>query len=314
MKFIKPEILISKCLEFDACRYDGQIINNKYIKKLKKFIDFIPVCPEVEIGMGIPRAPIHIISQDHKKILHQTETGKDFSPKMNSFSEKYLSKINQIDGFILKSKSPSCGIRDTKIYSNKTPSPIGKGEGLFTSKIIEKFPYHPKEDEKRLNNPLLREHFFTAIFTIADFKTVNNMENLYNYHAKHKYLFMSYNQTLMRKMGQVAANKKKEDFKILSKKYQDLLLILLSKRARYTSNINTQMHVMGYFKNLISSKEKNYFLNLLDQYRERRKPLSTVNQILLSWIIRFKDEYLSKQSFFTPFHKDLIERETSRFE
>ena len=78
-----------------------------------------------------------------------------------------------------------------KIYSNKTPSPIGKGEGLFTSKIIEKFPYHPKEDEKRLNNPLLREHFFTAIFTIADFKTVNNMETLYNYHAKHKYLFMS---------------------------------------------------------------------------------------------------------------------------
>ena len=264
--------------------------------------------------MGIPRAPIHIISQDHKKILHQTETGKDFSPKMNSFSEKYLSKINQIDGFILKSKSPSCGIRDTKIYSNKTPSPIGKGEGLFTSKIIEKFPYHPKEDEKRLNNPLLREHFFTAIFTIADFKTVNNMETLYNYHAKHKYLFMSYNQTLMRKMGQVAANKKKEDFKILSKKYQDLLLILLSKRARYTSNINTQMHVMGYFKNLISSKEKNYFLNLLEQYRERRIPLSTVNQILLSWIIRFKDEYLSKQSFFNPFPKDLIERETSRFE
>ena len=313
MKFLKPKIVVSKCLEFDNCRYDGQMINNEYIKNLKKFIDFKPICPEVEIKMGTPRDPIHIITEKNKTILYQKSTGLDFSSKMNSFSDDYLSKINEIDGFILKSKSPSCGINTAKIYSKKTPSPIGKGSGLFAAKIIEKFPNHPKEDEKRLNNPFLREHFFTSIFTVADFNSVTNMSSLYKYHAKHKYLFMSYNQTLMRKMGKIAANDKKAKLGTVLKQYYDLLLLLLSKRARYTSNINTHMHVMGYFKNLISSKEKKHFLEILEEYRIKRIPLSTVNSILSSWIIRFENDYLSEQSFFNPFPAELIEKEKSRF-
>lgn len=313
MIFIKPTIIISKCLEFDACRYDGQMINNKYIKKLKKFIEFKPVCPEVEIGMGTPRAPIRIINVKDNMTLHQEETKKDFTQKMNDFSDNYLSKIGKVDGFILKSKSPSCGIGTAKVYIPNNPAPMGKGSGLFASKVIDNFPNHPKEDEKRLNNPYLREHFFTSIFTIADFKSVTDMNSLYKYHAKHKYLFMSYNQTQMRKMGKIAANENKNPTKEVLVNYYNSLLVLLSKRARYTSNINTHMHVMGYFKKSISNKEKNHFLELIEEYRMRRVHLSTVNSLLSSWILRFEDEYLEKQSFFKPFPIELIEKETSRF-
>ena len=313
MIFIKPIIIISKCLEFEACRYDGQMVNNKYIKKLKKFIEFKPVCPEVEIKMGTPRHPIRIVQEKTKTILYQQETDIDFKPKMDSFSDKYISNIEQVDGFILKSKSPSCGIGTTKIYSKKTPSPIGKDSGLFASKIIDAFPHLPKEDEKRLDNPFLREHFFTSIFTIADFRSVTNIDSLYKYHAKHKYLFMSYNQTLMKKMGQIAANEQNDTIEIILKKYYSSLLLLLSKRARYTSNINTHMHVMGYFKNLISDKEKTHFLKLLELYRMKKIHLSAVNSLLSSWIVRFEDEYLAKQSFFNPFPAELIEKEMSRF-
>tara|TARA_B100000614_G_scaffold215927_1_gene200513 strand:- start:561 stop:1505 length:945 start_codon:yes stop_codon:yes gene_type:complete len=313
MKFIKPKIVVSRCLEFDTCRYDGQKITSKYIYKLKDFIEFKPICPEVEIGMGTPRDPIRIIKVDDKMTLYQEHTKKDFTKKMNDFSDKFMSKINLVDGFILKSRSPSCGINTAKIYTKNNPAPIGKGSGLFASKVIEDFPNHPREDEKRLNNPYLREHFFTSIFTLADFRSVKNMKSLYDYHAKHKYLFMSYNQIQMRKMGKIAANEDKHGIEIVIKNYYNSLLTLLSKRARYTSNINIQMHVMGYFKKFISNKEKSHFLKLIDDYRMRKIHLSTINQLLLSWVLRFENEYLEKQSFFMPFPSQLIEKETSRF-
>ncbi len=314
MKFIKPKIIISKCLEFEACRYDGQIINNKYINKLKKFIDFKPVCPEVAIGMGTPRKPIRIVHNNSKVELPQSDTGIDFSTKMNTFSDNYIKKINQVDGFILKSASPSCGINSTKIFSKDNPAPTGKGSGLFASKIIEKFPKHPKEEEKRLNHPILREHFFTSIFTLADFKKVSNFNTLYEYHSKHKYLFMAYNQTLMRKMGTIAANKEKTNLKSVLDKYFDLLLLLLSKKSSYSSNINTQMHVMGYFKKSLSANEKKHFLESLELYKNRKIPISGVNSILSSWIIRFENEYLMKQSFFNPFPFELTDLEKTRFD
>ena len=311
MIFLKPRVIISKCLEFDACRYDGQIINNQYVKKLKKFIDFQPICPEVEIGMGVPRKPIRIINDNGNISLHQSDTGIDFSSKMNQFSDKYISKINQIDGFILKSSSPSCGINSTKIFSKKKPILLGKGPGLFASKIIQKFPNHPKEEEKRLNNSILREYFFTCIFTIADFRKVMTFNDLYNYHAKHKYLFMSHNQLLMTKMGQIAANKDNQKIESVLIKYYDMLLLLLSKKSRYPTNINTQMHVMGYFKKLLTTKEKKHFLETIELYRNKKISISSVNSILSSWIFRFENEYLMNQSFFNPFPNELIDKDQS---
>tara|TARA_B100000676_G_scaffold62569_1_gene61929 strand:- start:3043 stop:3987 length:945 start_codon:yes stop_codon:yes gene_type:complete len=313
MNFIKPKIIISKCLEHDACRFDGLLINNKYIKKLKKFIEFITVCPEVEIGMGIPRKPIRIIHDDNKIILQQSDTGIDWSKKMNNFSKKYISEIEYVDGFILKSASPSCGINSTKIFQKKHPAPIGKGNGLFAEQIVQNFPNHPKEEEKRLNNSILREHFFTSIFTIADFRSVNNFETLYKYHAKHKYLFMSYNQTLMTKMGKIAANDNNLKIEEVKDQYYKDLLLLFLKKSRYKTNINTHMHVMGYFKKELTSKEKKMFLNKLDLYRNKKIPISGINNMLLSWIIRFENDYLINQSFFNPFPEELIEQDMSRF-
>ena len=306
MNYAKPKIVISKCLEFEACRYDGQIINNKYIEKLKKFIDFNPICPEVEIGMGIPRDTIKIVENKKEKLLYQPKTGKDFSKKMNSFSKKYLKNIKNVDGFILKTGSPSCGVKSAKIYPKKNNiKPERKSSGFFAKNIISMFPNYPIEEEKRLDNVFIREHFYTTIFTIADFRKVINMDLLYKFHTKHKYLFMSYNQTLMKKMGNIAANRDNKKIDYVINKYYDSLLLLLSKKSRYTSNINTQMHIMGYFKNFITSKEKDHFLNMLELYRNKKEPLSAINSILYSWIIRFENQYLINQSFFNPFPKEL---------
>ena len=297
MNFIKPKIMISKCLEFEACRYDGQMINNQYIQSLKEFIDFIPICPEVEIGMGTPRDPIRIVDKKNVMSLYQESTGKDYAKKMNDFSNQFLKITNNIDGFLLKANSPSCAISTSKIYPNKeTKIPIGKGSGLFTSQIIKIFPDHPKEEEKRFNNIFLREHFLTSIFTIADYKSVTSIDSLYKFHAKHKYLFMTYNQTLMRKMGKIASNNRSPIEEIIAN-YYDCLLLMFKRKSRYTSNINTQMHIFGYFKKDLSQKDKKIFLDLLGKEKKGDSNIKNINKMLYSWAIKFDKKYLIQQSY-----------------
>ena len=131
MKFIRPKVVISKCLEFDACRYDGKMISDSFIAKLKKYVDFIPICPEVEIELGIPRDTIRLERESNSVYLIQSVTGLEFSDRMNSFSEDYLSEIIHVDGFLLKHASPSCGVSSAKIYPKGSKIPQGKGPGLF---------------------------------------------------------------------------------------------------------------------------------------------------------------------------------------
>ena len=313
MSFQKPKIIISKCLEFESCRYDGQLISNKYVRKLKKYVDFITVCPEVEIGLGTPREPIHLIKEKNNLTLYQPSSDKDLSVSMNNFSNIFLESLTSIDGFILKSKSPSCGITSAKLYPNKIiKSPMGHGPGMFSANIIKKFPNHPKEEDKRLNDVYLREHFYTSIFTICEFKNINSFKSLYAFQAKHKLLFMVYNQTRMRILGKIAANYESKELSKVLQEYFETLLLIFSKRPRYLSNINTQMHAFGYYKKYLSSKEKVYFLELLDDYRENYIPLSTINSVMKGWNVRFENEYLLNQSYFNPFPDQLIELKESR--
>ena len=312
MKFNRPTILISKCLEFDYCRYDGQLINNKYVNTMKKYVEFITVCPEVEIGLGIPRDPIHLVRNQDNFTLFQPSTNRDLGQLMDDFSSSYLDKISNIDGFILKSKSPSCGISTAKQFPNKdSKNPMGHGPGLFTSRIIEKFPNYPKEEDKRLNDNFLREHFYTSIFTISEFRDVSSFKKLYDFQSKHKLLFMVYNQSKMKLLGKIAANSNNYSFEEVKAEYFFNLLLLFSKRPRYISNINTHMHAYGFYKKYLKPTEKVFFFELLDDYRNLI-PISTINSVMNSWNVRFENEYLTKQSYFNPFPEGLIVHKESR--
>lgn len=313
MKINKPKIVISKCLEFEPCRYDGQMITNKYIDSLKEYVDFLTVCPEVEIGLGIPRDPIHLINKKNKMSLYQPTSKRDLGKLMDKFSNKFVNDLSEVDGFILKSRSPSCAISTAKQYSNKeNKSPMGHGSGLFTSRIMEKYPNHPKEEDKRLNDIFLREHFYTAIFTICEFRNIYNFKSLYDFQSKHKLLFMAYNQSKMKVLGKIAANQNEDSFKNILDSYFTDLLLLFKKRPRYLSNINTHMHAFGYYKKYLKSKEKVYFLDLLNEYQEKIIPLSTINSVMNSWNVRFENEYLLNQSYFNPFPERLIVNKESR--
>ena len=265
------------------------------------------MCPEIEIKLGIPRERINLIKGANQNFLYQSNNNKNLNNEMKKFSLKFLKKINYKDGIILKSKSPTCGINTAKIYSNKNLNKLyKKGTGLFAHNVIEKFPNIPKYEESELDDPKLKDHFYECIFIISDFRKINSIKNLYDFHSKHKLLFMSRNQLDLKKLGRIAANNKKNLINQILKDYFDYLLIVLQKKATNGTHINALTHAFGYYKKQLKNKEKKDFLNLIEEYRINNISINIIFEIINIWNKKFENEYLLNQSYFEPYPKELI--------
>lgn len=309
-KFIKPRIFSSKCLGFARCRWNGETIPDRFIESMKPHVTFITECPEATIGLGIPRDPIRIVAEKDKYKLKQLNTLKDVTNKMEEFSRDFLSSIEEVDGFILKDRSPSCGLKDVKVYPGLDPaSSLGKTTGFFAKEVLKKFEHLAVETEMRLTNFNLREHFLTRVFLSARFRKLKvkpSMKALVQFHAENKLLLMAYSQKEMRMMGKIVANHDKKKIDVLLEAYQEHLYKALSKPPKYTSNINVMMHAFGYFSKKLSSEEKRFFLNTLEEYRREQSPLSVPLSLLRSYIVRFKEDYLMQQTFFEPYPAEFV--------
>ena len=313
-EFPKPVVVVSKCITFEPVRWSGQKIANDFVEKLKPYVDFIPVCPEVEIGLGVPRDPIRIVLLNGEKRLLQPATGLDFTEKMKSFSESFLDSLNGVDGFILKSGSPSSGFKNVKVYpSIEKVASIAKSPGFFGGAVIQKFPNLAIEDERRLLNPRIREYFLTKLFTLASFREVKKsgkVKDLVKFQSDNKYLFTAYNQKELRILGKLAANQDHNTFGETINNYETHLYYALSHTPSVGSNINVLLKIMGYFSHQLSKDEKTFFLSSVDKYRTGRLPMSACLRVLRAWIVRFKQEYLSSQTVLEPYPEQLAELET----
>lgn len=307
----RPRVVVSKCLEFEACRYNGQVIRDAFVKGLERHVDYLPVCPEVEIGLGVPRFPVRIVSQDNKSRLVQPATGKDLTEEMVDFCEKFLSSTEKVDGFILKFRSPSCGMKDVRIYGKAEKSPsIGKGSGFFGGDVLGRFQGLAVEDEGRLKSLRIREHFLTKLFALAQFRSVKEagqMRDLVRYHTENKLLLMAYSQKELSFLGNIVANQDRKPLGVLLVDYETHLHRCMEYPPRRTSNINVLMHILGYFSKQLSKDERQFFLETLELYRESRVPFTSVLRLAKAWAVRFKNEYLLSQSFFDPYPSDLME-------
>jgi uncharacterized protein YbgA (DUF1722 family)/uncharacterized protein YbbK (DUF523 family) len=310
-KFSKPRIVVSKCLGFAHCRWNGLTISDEFVDRLKPHVEFTTTCPEVEIGLGVPRDPIRVVMQSGTLHLKQPATKADVTDKMNAFCKSFLSSIEEIDGFILKSRSPSCGVKEVKIYPGMEKSAaLKKGSGFFGAAVMEKYPTIPVEDEGRLRNFVIREHFLKRIFTLARFRSVKKtqkMKDLVKFQAENKFLLMAYNQKEFRIMGRIVANQEKKPAASVYEDYESHLYSALANTPRYTSYINVLMHAMGHFKDKLNKEEKAFFLDLMSKYREGKAPLRSDLDVLLSWGVRFGENYLLDQTFFNPYPDELLD-------
>ena len=152
---------MSKCLGFDTCRYDGETVHSEGVNKMNERVNFIPICPEMSIGLGVPRDSIGIYKINGEFRLKQHSTGEDLTAKMRDFAREFFLKLGKIDGFILKSRSPSCGVNDATIYSEN--GALHNGTGVFTKMVIEKFPGTPLVDEKEIDDKEFRELFLERL-------------------------------------------------------------------------------------------------------------------------------------------------------
>lgn len=307
---IKPVVVISKCLGFEHCRWNGEVINDEFVDRLVPYVDYKTACPEKEIGLGVPRDPIHIESEKGALKLIQPATGRDVSEEMLAFAASFLGSLKEVDGFLLKARSPSCGPGDVKIYpAGGKSGAMDKGAGFFGNAVTTSFPTLPVETEGRLKNFRIREHYLTRLFTMARFRAMSKssaMKDIVGFHAANKLLLMAYNQVELKKLGRIVANPEHRKVEEVLSLYHEHLAKALSRTPRYTSNINVLMHALGYFSQELSPREKSHFLDSLEKYRSGTIPLSAVTSIVNSWIARFDQTYLEQQTFFYPYPEELV--------
>lgn len=306
--FPKPRVVVSRCLGFAACRYDGSLVPDAVVAALAPHVEFIPACPEVEIGLGIPRSPIRLVRDDPVRLV-QPDTGLDLTARMAAFAQEFLGGLADVDGFILKNRSPSCALRDAKIHASEGGPVVGRGLGLFGAAVRTHFPDLPAEDEGRLTNRSLREHFFTALFALAGLRRVEgsgDLGELVRFHTQHKFLLMAQGQTKLRELGRIVANREglapREVIRRYGKNFREAFL----RPPRRPAVINVLEHAFGYVSENLRGQERQYFLGLLGEFRAGRVPASVPREVLRSWVIRFEAEYLAVQTFFAPFPTELL--------
>ncbi len=301
---IKPKILLSRCFS-KPVRYNGGVVVDEFVEKLKSYIEYIDFCPESDIGLGVPRERLIIVDDGLSKRLIQPDTGKDFTEKMLEYVSKTVSSMTNIDGFILKAKSPSCGVGSAKLYRNG--SIAAKTDGFFAEAIKKHFHYLPIEDEGRLRDEEIKTHFLTRIFAFSELRNFcKNPEpkKLVEFHSQYKFLLMTYSQKSLKELGQLVAAAN-IPFEEKVNRYRIKFYEALSKKPSKKSHVNTLMHLMGYVSKRITPRERNHIVNLINKYSEGRIPLKILLELIKSLSYRFDNEYILIQKYIEPYPEDL---------
>ncbi len=287
--FARPVVVSSRCLEFDSVRYDGTLIHCQTILDLGPFADIIPVCPEVEIGLGIPRDPIRIVRIDGQKRLIQPKTLEDLTEKMDSFTDQFLENLPDVDGFIFKSGSPTIGVRNIKIYSAiENGSVIDHGAGFFAAKIIDRFPSRPIEENDRLRNPIIRHHFLTRLFALAAFREAK--DDLQQFHKNYYYLFNLFDPDLTADM---------ETNLDRVHKYEQLLHLLLSKAPGSDNYTKVAEKIAAQLP------RTDHLSGLIKEYKENRITEETLLEVLKALLLQTNNLQPEHSRLFLPYPEQL---------
>ena len=300
------KIGISSCLLGNKVRWNaGHKMNRFLVNTLGPFVEFVPVCPELECGMGVPRETVRLVGDPENPRLMTTKTKIDKTDQMQSWAKKRLRDLEKEDlcGFIFKSDSPSSGMVRVKVYNPKG-QPEKKGVGIFARMFMDHFPRIPVEDDGRLNSPVLRENYIEQIFTLKRWRDVlaerKAMGRLVDFHTRHKLLILSHGQKQYRDMGKLVATGKQLGMRALYDQYEQMLLEVLKLKATQKKHINVLTHMLGHFKKMLSSDEKQEVLEIIDRYRNGLIPLIVPTTLFNHFVRKYKVEYLAKQVYLNP--------------
>lgn len=297
---------ISSCLLGNSVRYDGGHKLDRFLRDtLGRYVDFVPVCPEVECGMSVPREAMRLVGDEHAPRLVTIRSHEDKTEQMLAWAVKknaWLAEQN-LCGFIFKSKSPSSGMQGVKIYS-EGGMPRQKGVGLFARTFMENFPLLPVEDDGRLHDPDLRENFIERIFVMRRWQEVMHrkpaLAPLIAFHSRHKYLILAHSPKHYQSMGKLTATAADMDRDALFSEYSRLLMEALRVRTTKAKHFNVLEKSMGHFKKFISAWEKQELLDVFRRYKDGQIPLIVPVTLLTHYIRKYEEPYLKEQFYFQP--------------
>lgn len=308
--FGKPKIIMSKCIEFDNCTHDGSKVSSNIVSKLVDYAEFITVCPEVELGLGIPRDYTRLVTFDEKPQLMQPNHGKNLTEEVTAFANKFIQNVSTVDAFVFKHKSPTCGIRSVRIYSSlirKAPF-SSKARGLFAGKVLEAFPDVLTTDEDYLLNKSHRHHFLTSLFCRASFreqKETGTLEALQNFHESNSLLFLLYNQNLNRQMLRLCSKRCDMTIGDIWKRYERLLFNLFSKKPTRSSTQGLLSSLHDTIKPYISETEKEKYTELANKYCSKNFSYDECINALKSIIKNHPESGIADQTIFLPYPESI---------
>ncbi len=311
---MKINVGISACVLGENVRFDsGHKKSNFVVKELGKYVEFVPVCPEVGIGLGVPRPTIRLMENEIGiRLVETKDADKDYTDRMHDFAAKKVGSLQSQDlrGYIVCAKSPTCGMERVKVYRENGYVAAEKiGIGLFTQKLMEEMPWLPVEEDGRLNDPILRENFVTRIFALDDFyrsmEGEPTKDKIIKFHSRYKYALLAHSQDEYRALGRFVADIASYDINEFFSLYRLKLMNVLKKRATRKNNTNVLMHLQGYFKKNLSKEQKADLSEVILSYNEGTLPLMAPITLINHHLREFPDDYLSHQAFLSPYPKEL---------
>lgn len=314
----KLKLGVSACLLGEKVRFNAGHCKNHYITtSLDPFCTFVPTCPEAAIGLGTPREAVRLEQSENGYIeMVGTKSGNNHTDKITAFSQSWANYIRNLDldGYILKKDSPSCGVFRVKIYKNHQVAER-RGTGLFAKAIMEAHPHLPVEEDGRLNDPALREHFLERTFAYRRLKDLFagnwSRHDLITFHAREKMLLMAHNPAATKKLGQLVAQIKNVEPAEFHKQYLDGYMAIVGNRASKGRHTNTLSHLSGYVKNQLSPSARKEIKDTIEEYRNGQLPLIVPITLLKHLIRRFDCTYLAEQSYLDPHPRQLMLRNYS---
>ena len=306
----KIPVGVSSCLLGNEVRFDGGHKHDRYITgTLGHYFDFVPVCPEVECGLSTPRESMRLVGDPNKPRLVTNKSGIDITERMNSWARKRVRELEGegLCGFIFKNRSPSSGMERVKVYDqNNVPQSVGVG--LFARAFKEHFPLLPVEEEGRLHDMVLRENFIESIFVYQrwrDTRAKRNPGSLIAFHTDHKMLLRAHSETHYRELGRIVARLGKEDPATLYAEYQIKLMTAMQLKPTVKKHVNVLMHMMGYFKKVLSADEKQEILEVIEQFHNYVVPLIVPITLLNHYTRKYDQPYLKSQYYLNPHPTEL---------
>jgi len=302
----KIRLGVSSCLLGEKVRFDGgHKLDHFLTDTLGRFVEYVPVCPEVEVGLPTPRETLRLVGEPEAPRLVFTKSGEDITERMTAWARERVVALEKEDlsGFIFKSKSPSSGMERVKLY-DRNGVPNKQGVGLFARAFMEHFPLLPVEEDGRLHDPRLRENFIEIIFTLKRWRVTlaegMTRGGLVNFHTRHKLLLLSHSTEIYRQMGKLVARAKEMEEQVLFDQYLLLLMKGLRLKTTVAKHVNVLQHVLGYFKQQLSADEKQEILNIIGNYRAQQIPLVVPVTLLNHFVRKYDQAYLKQQIYLNP--------------